>query len=86
MPALLTNKNMSRKCEISGKKPTTGNNISHSKRATRRRFNPNLQDKRLLNPATGKIITVRLSASALKTLNKWQAEGKKYDLRKLMKY
>ena len=75
---------MPRQCQITGKKAVTGCNISHSKRSTKRRFEPNLQEKRLLNPATGKTMKVRLSTSALKTLNKWQAAGKKYDLNKLI--
>jgi len=69
---------------MTGKKAMTGCNVSHSKRATKRRFEPNLQEKRLLNPATGKTMKVRLSTTALKTLNKWQKEGRQYDLRKLI--
>jgi len=47
------------------------------------RQKPNLQTKRLLNPATGKMVKVKISARGLKTLAKWRKEGKKYDLRKL---
>ena len=75
----------SRKCQITGKKPKSGNNVSHSKLATKRSFKPNLQEKKLVNPATGRVMKVRLSTSALKTLNKWQAQGKKYDLKELIK-
>ena len=75
---------MSRKCEITGKKPQSGNNVSHSKRRTKRVFQPNLQTKKLLNPATGLMMKVTLSTKALKTLAKWDAEGKKYDLNKLI--
>jgi len=38
-----------------------------------------------MNPATGQMMRIKLSTSALRTLKKWQAEGKKYDLRKLIK-
>jgi large subunit ribosomal protein L28 len=69
---------------MTGKKAMTGCNISHSKRSTKRRFEPNLQEKRVLNPATGKTMKVRLSTTALKTLSKWQKEGRQYDLRKLV--
>jgi len=74
---------MSRVCQLTGKKPLTGNNVSHSKRRTKMRQKPNLQTKRLLNPATGKMVKVKISARGLKTLAKWRKEGKKYDLRKL---
>lgn len=75
---------MSRICQITGKRALAGNNVSHSKRRTRRTQKPNLQEKRLLNPATGKTETVILSTSALRTLKKWTAAGKVYDLRKLI--
>jgi large subunit ribosomal protein L28 len=75
---------MSFKCQLTGKKQQTGNNVSHSKRRTRRTFKPNLQMKNVLNPATGKMMRLRLSTTALKTLNKWQAAGKMYDLRELI--
>ncbi len=74
---------MSRVCQLTGKKPLTGNKVSHSKRRTKTRQKPNLQKKRLLNPATGKIERIVISARGLKTLAKWRKEGKKYDLRKL---
>jgi ribosomal protein L28 len=44
-----------------------------------------LQSKRLLNPATGRMMRLTVSTSALKTLAKWQRAGKKYDLSKLIK-
>lgn len=74
---------MSRICEITGKKPLTGNNVSHSKRRTKRQQRPNLHKKRLLNPATGVVETMTVSARGLKTLAKWQKEGKKFDLKNL---
>ncbi|MGB0756979.1 MAG: 50S ribosomal protein L28 [Patescibacteria group bacterium] len=75
---------MAKKCEITGKKAQSGHNVSHAQNKTKRKFKPNLQTKRLLNPATGEIMKVTLSAKALKTLQKWQAEGKQYDLRELV--
>lgn len=44
---------------------------------------PNMQKTKLLNPATGKTETVVLSAKGIKTLKRWLAEGKKFDLREL---
>lgn len=74
---------MSKICKVTGKKPLTGNNVSHSNVKTKRRQMPNLQKKRLLNPATGKVETIQVSARGIRTLTKWKKEGKKYDLRKL---
>jgi len=72
-------------CQITGKKTTTGYNVSHSKRQVKKIVKPNLQVKRLINPATGQVMKLKLSTGALKTLNKWQVAGKVYDLRKLIK-
>lgn len=57
---------MSRVCEITGKGPLSGNNRSHSLRATRRKWNVNLQNVTLL--VDGKPTKVRVSARALRTL------------------
>jgi len=75
---------MSKVCQITGKKAKTGNSRSHSNIASKRKFHINLQTKRLLDPATGKMIKVTLSAKALRTLKKWDKERKKYDLAKLI--
>ncbi len=76
---------MAKKCQMSGKKAKSGNLVSHSQIKTKRRFSPNLQTKKVFNPATGRTMKVTLSTRALKTLSKWQAEGKMFDLRKLLK-
>ena len=76
---------MSKVCQITGKKAKVGNTRSHSNIASKRLFNINLQKKRLLNPATGKTMSVQLSTAALRTLKKWESEGKPYDLRQLVK-
>lgn len=49
---------MSRMCEICGKKPVVGNNVSHAHNVTKRRFNPNLQKVRTLKNGQVKRITV----------------------------
>jgi len=59
---------MSKHCPISGKGPMTGNNRSHSLRATRRRWNVNLQKRTF--EIDGKVVTVRMSNRAYRTLNK----------------
>lgn len=71
---------MSKSCVITGKKTTTGFNVSHSNIKTKRKLFPNLQKKRLKDPASGKTITVTISTRGLKTLRKWDREGKAYDL------
>lgn len=61
---------MSKVCKVTGKRPSTGHNVSHSVRRTKRRFLPNLQEKRVLNPFTGKMEKVKVSTSALRLLMK----------------
>ena len=61
---------MSKTCEITGKKVMFGNNVSKSLNRTKRRFDVNLIKKRFFIPKENKWITLKLSASALKTINK----------------
>ena len=61
---------MSKVCQLTGKRPLTGNNVSHSNRKTKRRFLPNLQKKRFFIPETGEWIVLKVSTSALRTINK----------------
>ena len=61
---------MSKTCEITGKKVMFGNNGSKSLNRTKRRFDVNLIKKRFFIPEENKWITLKLSASALKTINK----------------
>lgn len=61
---------MSRVCEITGKKAIVGNNVSHSNVKTKRKFNVNLFVKKFYLPEEDKWISVRLSTSALRTINK----------------
>ncbi len=61
---------MSRICDLTGKKVMVGNNVSHSKRRTRRKFYPNLQTKKFFIPETGEWVTLKVSTSALRTINK----------------
>jgi len=59
---------MAKRCEMTGVGPSAGNSISHSRRATRRRWLPNLKRKRIYNPENNRWITIRLTAAALKTI------------------
>ena len=60
---------MSRVCELSGKGPMTGNNVSHAKNRTRRRFLPNLNDVTLISDVLGQSFSLRISAAALRTVD-----------------
>ncbi len=71
---------MTKTCIVTGKKVATGYNVSHSNRHTKRRLFPNLQKRSLKNPATGRMVTVNITPRGLRTLKKWDAEGKVYDL------
>jgi len=59
---------MSRRCDLTGKGVLTGNNVSHAHNKTRRRFLPNLQKTSLMSEALGTMVRLRLSASALRTV------------------
>ncbi|WP_010523402.1 50S ribosomal protein L28 [Aquimarina agarivorans] len=61
---------MSRVCELTGKKAMVGNNVSHAMNKTKRRFNANLIKKRFFIPEENSWVTLKVSAAALKTINK----------------
>lgn len=61
---------MSRICELTGKKAMVGNNVSKSLNRTKRKFSANLLKKRFYIPEEDKWITLKVSAAALKTINK----------------
>lgn len=75
---------MSKQCIVTKRTSVVGYNVSHSKRRTKRRVYANLQNHRLLNPATGQYMTVTVSAGGLRTLAKWDKAGRKYDLRRML--
>lgn len=61
---------MSKYCPVTGKKPISGNRVSHANNKSRRVFNPNLHEKRLWSPALGRFVRLRVSARGLKTIDK----------------
>lgn len=61
---------MSRVCQITGKSVMSGNNVSHSQRKTKRKFYPNLITKKFYIPEEDEYITLKISTSALRTINK----------------
>ena len=60
---------MSRRCELTGKGPMSGNNVSHAKNRTRRRFLPNLQDVTLQSDVLGRSFKLKISNAALRTVD-----------------
>ena len=60
---------MSRRCELTGKGPMSGNNVSHANNKTRRRFLPNLNDVTLISDVLGQSFKLRISAAALHTVD-----------------
>jgi len=61
---------MSRVCQLTGKRPIAGNNVSHAKNRTRRRFLPNLHTKKFYMPEVDKWVTLKISSKALRTIDK----------------
>ena len=61
---------MARVCQVTGKKPITGNKVSHSNIKSKRRFLPNLQTKRFFFAEEDRWITIKVSADAIRTINK----------------
>ena len=61
---------MSRICQITGKKVMVGNNVSHANNRNKRKFYPNLQTKKFFVPETGETIILKVSANALRTIDK----------------
>jgi large subunit ribosomal protein L28 len=61
---------MSRVCQVTGKQPVTGNNVSHANNRTRRRFLPNLHQQRFWLEGEKRWISLRVSGKGLRTINK----------------
>ncbi|MFZ6052820.1 50S ribosomal protein L28 [Halocola ammonii] len=61
---------MARVCQLTGKKVITGNHVSHSNRKTKRKFYPNLLKKSFYVPEEDRTVTLKISAKALRTVNK----------------
>ena len=61
---------MSRVCQVTGKRPVTGNNVSHAKNRTRRRFLPNLHSHRFWVESEDKFVKLRVSAKGMRIIDK----------------
>ena len=77
---------MARVCDVTGKKTTTGNNVSHAKNSTRRKFLPNLQNRKFWVESENRWVSMKISGAALRTIDKlgidevlkrMRADGKK---------
>ncbi len=73
---------MAKVCPVTEKRPMSGNRVSHANNKTKRRFEPNLHEKRIWVPSEGKFVRRRLSAKAIRTIDKVGADAVVADLRK----
>jgi large subunit ribosomal protein L28 len=72
---------MARVCAVTGKRPVSGNNVSHANNKTKRRFLPNLQSRRFWIEAENRFVRLRVSCAALRTIDKLGIEVVLADLR-----
>lgn len=61
---------MSRVCQVTGKRPTVGNNVSHANNKTKRRFLPNIKKHRFWFPEENRFVTLKLSTKGLRIVDK----------------
>jgi large subunit ribosomal protein L28 len=73
---------MSMVCQVTGRKPSFGNSISHSHRVTKRRWDPNIQQQRFWLPSEKRWIKLTVSAKGIKTINKKGIEAVVADMRR----
>jgi large subunit ribosomal protein L28 len=72
---------MARQCQVTGKKPMVGNNVSHANNKTKRRFLPNLQRRRFFVESENRWVSLRLSNAGLRIIDKLGIEAVLSDLR-----
>ena len=73
---------MSKVCQVTGKRPSTGNTISHSHRKSKRWFKPNIQRQRFWVPSERRWVTLTVSAKGIKTIDKKGIESVLADMRR----
>lgn len=73
---------MARVCQVTGKGPLSGNNVSHANNKTRRRYLPNLQWHRFWVPSENRFVRLRVSCNAMRTIDKNGIETVLADMRK----
>ncbi len=72
---------MSRLCPVTGKRPRTGNNVSHANNKTKRRFLPNIQNHKFWVPSEKRWVRLRLSTRGIRTIDKLGIERVLKDMR-----
>ncbi|HEX4975497.1 MAG TPA: 50S ribosomal protein L28 [Pseudomonadales bacterium] len=72
---------MSRVCQVTGKRPMAGNNVSHAKNRTRRRFEPNLQHHRFWVASENRFVRLRISTKGMRVIDKLGIDQVLADLR-----
>ena len=73
---------MSRVCQVTGRRPSAGNNVSHSHRKTKRTFLPNVQSRRFWVPSERKWVRLTVSTKGLRTIDKHGIEKVLADMRR----
>lgn len=73
---------MAKVCQVTGKKPVSGNRVSHANNKTKRRFEPNLHEQRFWVPSEKRFVRLKVSAKAIKTIEKLGIEKVLRDMRK----
>ncbi len=73
---------MARVCQVTGKRPMSGNNVSHAKNRTRRRFLPNLHTHRFWVESEGRFVKLRVSTSGMRLIDKKGIDTVLADIRK----
>lgn len=73
---------MAKVCQVTGKKPMSGNNVSHANNRTKRRFEPNLQSHRFFVPSENRWVTLKVTPRGIKTIDKKGIEAVLADIRK----
>lgn len=66
---------MSARCQVTGREPGFGKQVSHSHKRTSRRWNPNIQRRRYFLPSEGRYVTLRVSAKGIKTVDRHGIEA-----------
>jgi large subunit ribosomal protein L28 len=76
MPIIVNKEDvMSRRCQVTGREPGFGKQVSHSHRRTSRRWDPNIQRKRYFVPSEGRYITLRVSTKGISTIDRYGIES-----------
>jgi large subunit ribosomal protein L28 len=73
---------MAKVCVVTGKRPISGNRVSHANNKSKRRFEPNLHDKRFWVPSENRFVTLRVSSRGMRNINKLGIDKVLADLRK----